>query len=267
VNIVLKKKILFSVLGLLLLVAGIARASENRSQLVAKGDALFSIRGKVHTGSWASVKNISMALKAYLKAYDAKNPGPELTARIMDAEYFYATYAEKSPGKEKEALSKALEIGQKALDKYPDDVAVNYWMAGCWGRWGEVNGIMASARKGVADKVKMYAEKTIKLDPAYAEAGGYRTLGRLHYKAPWIPFILSWPSKKESVRYLQMAVKDAPENTTNRLFYGESLAEVGKTADALKNLNFVANAEAKGEKVVEILRDKEEALVAMKELK
>jgi len=264
---VLKKRILFSVFGLLLLVAGIARAGVDRSRLVAKGDTLFSIRGKVHKGSWASVTNISMALKAYLQAYDEKDPDPALTAKIMDAEYFYATYAEKSPGKEKEALSKALDIGRKTLDKYPDDVAVNYWMAGCWGRWGEVNGIMASARNGVADKVKMYAEKTIKLDPAYAEGGGYRTLGRLHYKAPWIPFILSWPSKKESVRYLQMAVKDAPQNTTNRLFYGESLAKVGKTNEALKHLNFVADAEAKGEKVIEILRDKEEARATIGQLK
>ncbi len=231
---------------------------------IAEGDDHYARRAEGHNGDWAPTGPIEKALDAYYKAYELGDRSPELAAKILQASYFYATYAEKDRDKQKRVLQRAIDTGNEVISRYPNSVALNYQMGGCWGRWGEVNGIFASARKGVADKVKLYAEKTIGIDPYFAEGGGYRTLGRLHFKAPYIPFVLSWPDKKESLKYLRKAVEAGPENLTNHLFYAETLFSEGMYEEALNEVDHVLEADVDESKVVEDLRDKKEA-VALKE--
>jgi len=111
----------------------------------------------------------------------------------------------------------------------------------------------------VADRVKEFGETVVRLDPSYAEGGGYRTLGRLHYKAPRIPFILSWPSKKESQANLEKAVKIGPTNLTNHLFLAETFLANGNEERALKEIDYILRAKVNPTKQVEDLRDKEDA--------
>ncbi|MEE9615224.1 MAG: hypothetical protein V3W31_09820 [Thermodesulfobacteriota bacterium] len=224
-----------------------------------RGDAFYAKRGEGHTGDWASTEPIERALSAYLKAYELGDSSAELSVKILQSTYFYATYAEKDKKAQKAALQKAREVGEAAAAKHPGDGPLNYQMGGIWGRWGEVNGIIASARKGVADKVRVYAEKAVSLDPGYASGGGYRTLGRLNFKAPYIPLILSWPSKKEALKYLKKAVEVGPENLTNHLFYAENLYHAKSYDEALTHVGHVLDAEIDSSKVVEDLRDKEDA--------
>lgn len=244
---------------ILLLFAVTVRAEEDTQGWIDKGDAFYKQRAEGSSGNWASTSNIEKAVSAYLKAYEFGEQSEALVVRLLDAFYFYATYAERDEKRVKEALKRAIEIGENALKRYPESVGINYWMAGLWGRWGEVNGILVSAKKGVANKVREYAEKTVALDPHYAEGGGYRALGRLHFKAPKIPLILSWPSKTEALKFLRLAVEAGPENTTNHLFYAESLFYEGLFGEALKHIDFILNRRVSPEKVVEMLRDKREA--------
>jgi len=236
-----------------------SHAVEAPGSPIETGDGYFSRRAEGHQADWASTEPIKKALAAYIKAYDEGDRSPELAARILKATYFYATYAEKDVNEQKKALQRAIDIGEAVAEKNPGSVALSYQLGGCWGRWGEANGIIASARKGVADRVKTFAEQTVSLDPEYAEGGGFRTLGRLHYKAPYIPLVLSWPDKNESIRQLAMAVKAGPDNLTNHFFYAESLYDRGFYAEALEQVDMVIHAKPDPSKIVEDMRDKKEA--------
>ena len=233
--------------------------AERAADYVAKGDTYYQNRAQGHQGDWAVTGPIEKAIESYLKAYEMGDDSPELVAKLMQATYFYATYAEKDEKKQKAALQRAVDIGEKALKKNPDHAVLNYQMGGCWGRWGEVNGIFASAKEGVADRVREHARKVVKANAEYAHAGGYRTLGRLHFLAPRIPFILSWPRHEKSVEFLEKAVAAGPANLTNHLFYAESLIKSDRYDEALRELNIVIDAEVNEAKVVEVLRDKKAA--------
>jgi len=231
-----------------------AYATGEQERLIERGDLFFKIRGAHHIKGVPVKANINHAISAYLEAYDAGEPTAELIVKIMHASYYYATYAEHNKSSRNKALTRALEIGEKGLKAYPESAGINYWLAALWGNWSKVNGRIASSRKDVVKKIKAYAERTIELDPLYCEGGGYRTLGRLHFKTPRIPFILPWPRKKKALALLKKAVEAGPDNLTNHLFYAESLIERGKRKEAKKEVEFIEKAKIDEEKVVEEMR-------------
>ena len=263
----LKRVLFFMILIVPGIMPGISLSSDSPSQLIGEGDSFFSQRAVGHIGNRATTAPILHAISSYVSAYDHENQSPELVIKIMRAFYFYIAYAEKDVEKRKEALWKSIQLGEEALKKYPDSVGINYWLGGCWGRWGEINGVFSSAKMGVAAKVRYYAKRTIELDPVYADGGGYRTLGILHSKAPRIPFILPWPSNKEAVKYLARAVETGPHNLTNHLYYAETLAKIGQIEKAINLLEKVVNAEVNPEKLIEELKDQQVAQSLLEDLK
>jgi tetratricopeptide (TPR) repeat protein len=244
---------------LLLSAALFAFAAPATADPIADGDALYEKRAEGHSGDWAKTDNIKAAVEAYKKVWNGGQKTSDLAIKIMRANYFHGTFAEKDNAKQMEIFESSIKIGEEALLKDPNNAGLNYQMAGAWGRWGEVFGLIASARKGVADKVREYGEKTVKIDPAYGEGGGYRTLGRLHFKAPYIPLVLSWPDKEESRKFLRMAVEKGPNNPTNHLFYAETLYNLGAYKEAKAELDIVINAQPRPDHVVEDLRDQKDA--------
>jgi len=258
----LTRKPIYTALVFFTLLLSTAFAAGNRERLIERGDLFFKIRGEHHLKEKAVTANISNALSAYLEAYKAGEPTAELIVKIMHASYFYATYAETDKTLQKEAVTRAMEIGEKGLETYPESAGINYWMAGLWGRWSKLHGIIASSRKDVAKKIKSFAERTIELDPLYCEGGGYRTLGRLNFKTPKIPFFISWPSKKKALALLKKAVEAGPKNLTNHLFYAEALIERGKRDEAKKEVGFIINTKVddEDEKVVEKRQVQREAV-------
>ena len=106
-------------------------------------------------------------------------------------------------------------------------MGIHTWMAIIWGVWGEEYGIIRSARKGVAGRIREHCEKVIELDASFQDAAGYRVLGRLHFKAPRIPILLGWPSKEKAVEYLEKAHQIASGNLYTKLYLAEALYERG----------------------------------------
>ncbi len=234
-------------------------AVETSQSHVAKGDMYYAKRADGHRDDMAAVNIIMSAIDEYKLAYEMGDHSSELVEKTMRANFFYATYAETDKDKQKAAFEHSIKIAEEFLKDDPDNVAINYQISGAWGRWGEVNGIIASARKGVADRVKEYGEKTVAFDADFGDGGGYRTLGRLHLMVPRIPFILSWPSNKESEKYLAKAVKVGPDNLTNHLFYAETLYENGSYVKAMEEVNIVLRNGARSDYLVEDLRDQSDA--------
>ncbi len=219
----------------------------------------FKLRSANHVYDKAVPANIINALKLYMEAYEAGETSAALIIKIMHASYFYVTYTDATKELKKAQVTKAIEIGDAGLKAFPESAGINYWLAALWGRWSRLYGRIASSRNDVAIKIKEYAERTIELDPSYEEGGGYRTLGRLHFKTPRIPFILSWPRKKIAMALLEKAVKEGPDNLTNHLFYAEALLDRGRRKEAEKEILFVQQARAEEENIVEAIRAKKTA--------
>ncbi|MCX7871599.1 MAG: hypothetical protein N2485_08580, partial [bacterium] len=80
--------------------------------------------------------------------------------------------------------------------------------------------------------IKDYAEKLLKLDESFENHSAYIILGRLHYKAPNIIFLLTWPDKKKSKEYLEKYLEKEPGSLTGMYFLADTLWELGEKEKA-----------------------------------
>lgn len=118
-------------------------------------------------------------------------------------------------------------LSETATNLAPDKVEGHYYLAVCLGLWGEANGIFQSlfAVPGILGE----ATKTIEIDPAYKDAGGYMIRARLYQKAPGG---ISVGDVKKSQEDYEMVLKLAPKNRTACRFYAELLLDTGQKARA-----------------------------------
>jgi tetratricopeptide (TPR) repeat protein len=146
--------------------------------------------------------------------------------------------------KKKQIYDLGKNVGAEGLKAFPESVGINAWMAIIWGVWGEENGILQSAKQGVAGKVREHCEKVIALDDHFQDATGYRVLGRVNFKAPKIPIILGWPSKDKAVEYLEKANKIAPTNLYTKQYLAEAYYDKGQKNPAKELLrNVIATSD------------------------
>ena len=226
--------------------------------VIAAADRAWSRRDEGRVGARAAPTRISEAITGYQKA--AESPSHvEARWKLARALFFRAKYTSLGPDAQRAAFVKAREAGEEAIvivreapatrggvlpvDAPPGSVAAAlsrepaaaptyFWTAVAWGEWGLLAGRYQAAKAGAATRVRDYAATVIALDPAFEDGGGYRILGRLHDRAPRIPYVTGWVSRAEAVRNLRLAVKVAPKNFVNRHFLAEALADQGAAAKA-----------------------------------
>ena len=104
------------------------------------------------------------------------------------------------------------------------------------GRWSQVYGTFAAAKEGVADLMRTHSQKIIDLDPECMNGGGYFMLGAIHLKSPYIPFILSWPSNKEAIKYLKLALNQGEKTPSQVVYLARALYKDGKKDKAIQHL-------------------------------
>jgi tetratricopeptide (TPR) repeat protein len=143
--------------------------------------------------------------------------------KLLRAYYFLGQFGTDDEDLKQDIYDEGIDIGESYIPDFPQSVEAHMWLGINWARWAEVSGILSAAMKGVAGKVKDYAEKTIELDDAYLDAGGYRLLGMLYLSVPVIPLVLTWPSDEEGLAYLEKAYKIAPKNLYNKMYLAMAL--------------------------------------------
>lgn len=217
------KKMLILAFGLILLLS-LNLAAQS---LIQKADEFYEKRGDVFDSEKliADSKNIDQAIKLYKEIID-KATGPEKEEaiwKLMRAYYFQGKYTTNDSENKKKIYDLGKELGKVGLEEFPNSAGINLFSAIVWGVWGEEYGIFKAAKEGVAGKIKDLCEKVNEIDPAFDEAGGNRVLGRVYFKAPKIPLILGWPSKKKAVEILEESYKIAPDNLNTKQFLAEAL--------------------------------------------
>ena len=223
--------------------------------LMEKADELWDKRGENFDANklLADSTNINQAISLYKQALSKASGADKEEAvwKLIRAYYFKGKYCTSDKELKKKIYDLGKDLGEKYLKEFPNSPGINLFTAIVWGVWGEEYGILAAARKGVAGKIKTLCEKTIQADPKFDEAGGYRVLGRVYFKAPKIWPILRWPSKKKAVEILEKGYKLAPNNLTTKQFLAEALYAQGEKDRAIKLMNEILNATGVHEGVAE----------------
>lgn len=184
------------------------------------------------------------AIELYRKALNLAPGDIEVLARLMRALQFRGAYTGLGLEEKKALFDEGRTLGQNAVDRLEADAktarglsriealrlvrgapALYLWTAFHWGEWGLARGKFASARSGVASRLRDLAQTVVDIDPLYEDGAGYRILGRLHVEAPKIPFITGWISHEKGVQYLRRAYQVAPQHPVNCFFLGDAILD------------------------------------------
>jgi len=99
----------------------------------------------------------------------------------------------------------------------------------------------------------------ISIDPEYENGGGYFMLGAVHFKSPYIPFLLSWPDNDDAIKYLTKALNIGEATPNQKVYLAQAMYKDGQKSRAIDMLKEVANMQPSAE---EIVRDWEQIELA-----
>lgn len=191
-----------------------------------KGLEHYKSRSESAVGYNVKSKPIDNAIKQFKKA----SIDMELDAGIylMRSYYFKGKFVAKTEEEKKKVFSKGKDLGEKLIISYPESAAARYWFLVNLGSWSEVYGIFAAAKEGVANLMRDHAKIIIELDSEYSNGGGYFMLGAVHYKSPYIPFVLSWPENDKAIKYLTMAFDIGISTSSQTVYLARALYKDGQ---------------------------------------
>ncbi len=198
-----------------------------------KGIISYENRAVGAIGATAKPANIDQAIRHFEKALKITATEKTSALYLLKSYYYKGTFVLKDKKERKEEYNKGKILAEEMIAKYPDSPELRYWYLTCLGKWAEVYGILTAAREGVADLMKEHSEKIIELDSNLENGGGYFMLGAVHYKSPYIPFILSWPDNSAAVLWLQKAVNTGRATPVQKNYLARALYKDGQEENAI----------------------------------
>ncbi len=90
-------------------------------------------------------------------------------------------------------------------------------------------------------------------------------LGAVHYKSPYIPFLLSWPDNDKAIKYLQMSLDIGKPKVNQKVYMAQALTKDRQIDKAKKLLNEVINSKPDPTHLVEELDYIEQAHQLLKD--
>ena len=84
-------------------------------------------------------------------------------------------------------------------------------------------------------------------------------LGAVHFKSPYIPFLLSWPDNDDAIKYLIKALKTGKATPNQKVYLAQAVYKDGQKSRAIDILKDVANMQPS---VEERVRDWEQIELA-----
>jgi tetratricopeptide (TPR) repeat protein len=220
------------------------QCADDVAAAIAEGDAHYARRAEGARGGTADPREADLAILAYRRALAASPTDLDALSRLLRALHFRGAFCGADLPLRKRIFDEGRLLGQAAVDRLekgvegksaPERLAelrathgaagAYYWTAAHLGQWALTRGTFASARAGVAGRLRNLAETVIAVDPALEEGGGYRVLGRLHDQAPHIPLITGWVSKTKAIEYLRKSYALGPTNPVTWFFLGEALLD------------------------------------------
>ena len=231
-----------------------------------EGIKYYGNRHERANGTIASNENIDKAIDHFTNAIQSSDFEKDAALYLLKSYYYKAEFAVKDTEEKKSIFNKGKALGEKYIDQYPQSPEFRYWYLVNLGSWAQVYGILTAAREGVSDLMKTHSEKIIDLDPSYRNGGGYFMLGAVHFKSPYIPFLLSWPDNDDAIKYLQLALNTGKAEMNQKIYLAQALNKDGQEEKAKALLKEVINSTPNSANLVEELDDIEEARKLLEEL-
>jgi tetratricopeptide (TPR) repeat protein len=172
-------------------------------------------------------ENINKAIAHFSNALTDSSTQASAAHQLLKCYYFKGNCVEIEKENKLLVYNESVKLGEEMTKKYPNSVQIKYWLLVNKAKWGETSGIMKAARAGLADKLKTLSEEVIEMDPNYLDGAAYMMLGIVHYKTPYIPFVLSWPDDDKAIEYLEKAVELQPGHLMSNLYLGQVLYDEG----------------------------------------
>ena len=224
-----------------------------------KGVELYDLRSEQSVGLKANPVYIDSAISSFLKAKNIKSYELEASIYLLKCFYFKGKYVFDNQEEKKNIFNKGKELGESLIRSYPKSAGAHYWYLVNLGSWSEEYGIIAAAREGAADLMFKYSKKIIELDKNYADGGGYFLLGAAHFKAPYIPFILSWPNNKEAIKYLKKATETGEETASQTVYLAQAFFKNKDKDRAINLLNNLLKKEKSPDRLIDDLEQHQKA--------
>jgi hypothetical protein len=233
---------------------------------INEGADFYTKRQDGSKGTLASTENIDKAIEQFSAALLSPKSEKDAALYLLKSYYYKAEFAIQDKDEKKKIFNDGKALGEKYIKKYPTSAEFRYWYLVNLGSWAQVYGILTAAREGVSDLMKTHSEKIIELDPEYQNGGGYFMLGAVHFKSPYIPFILSWPDNDDAIKYLQLSVDTGKAEMNQKNYLAQALSKDGRDKKARALLEEVFNTEPSTATLVEDLDDIEEARQLLEDL-
>ena len=233
---------------------------------IDEGVDFYSKRQDGSKGTLASTENIDKAIEQFSTALLSPQSEKDAALYLLKSYYYKAEFAVQDKEEKKKIFNEGKALGEKYIEKYPTSAEFRYWYLVNLGSWAQVYGILTAAREGVSDLMKTHSEKIIELDPEYQNGGGYFMLGAVHFKSPYIPFLLSWPDNDDAIKYLQLSVDTGNAEMNQKNYLAQALSKDGRDKKARALLTEVINTEPSTTTLVEDLDDIEEARQLLEDL-
>ena len=200
-----------------------------------KGIKSYNTRAEYAVGLKAQAGPINYAIKEFIEVQN--NPEEELESGIylLRCYYYKGKFVAESDEQKKAVFNEGKALGERLLESYAESAPARYWYLVNLGSWAEVYGILSAAKEGVADLMRDHSNKIIQLDPEYSNGGGYFMLGAVHFKSPYIPFILSWPRNDKAIEYLTKAFESGRPTPSQTVYLARAVYKDGQK-DRAKNL-------------------------------
>jgi len=258
-------------------------------QALARGDAAWEARAEGHVGARARPGPASRAASAYAEAVEAAPDALEPHWKRVRALWFEGEYAYDDDDAQREAFRRATEASRAALEalareldvdtdalgdvvrgspsqrleaaEQRDAASVLFWSAIAWGAWSRMEGLLATVREGVANRLHAYSQGVLALEPGLEQGGAHRLLARLHARLPQVPFLSGWVDREQALPEARAAMEIAPDYAGNQLVLALTLLDRApdRRPEAIALLEEVVRAEPRPDHVVEDLSVRAEA--------
>ncbi len=228
-----------------------------------KGISYYNNRAENAIGTQAQSNNIDEAIRHFERAINIKELEEAAAVYLLKCYYYKGTYVLTDEEDRKAEYNKGKSLAEQMVTKYPNSATLRYWYLTCLGKWSEVYGILTAAKEGVADLMKEHSEKIIELDPNYEHGGGYFMLGAVHFKSPYIPFILSWPDNDDAIIWLLQAKVTGHATPIQKNYLARALYKDGKEDEAIRLVKEVISTPPSPSNIVEERFEIQEAKILL----
>lgn len=101
----------------------------------------------------------------------------------------------------------------------------------------------------------------------YNSGAGWKVLGIMHYRTPYIALVLTWPDKLLAKKMLERSLSYFPKDIANNFYYAEALLECDEKEKAKVFLNNVMKLNAREKYLLDDIEFKVKATKHLSDLK